>query len=52
MAGSRRRGTAAASLARTAAFEPLHIVGGRVYGVAEGEMYVQRVEAYRVEDGR
>jgi hypothetical protein len=30
-------------------FEPLHIVGGLVYGVAVDSMLAERVEAYRVE---
>lgn len=35
-----------------AGFEPLRIVGGVIYGIAEDEMHVQRVEAYRAEQGR
>lgn len=35
-----------------ASFEPLRIARGLVYGIAEDEMYVQRVEAYRVEEER
>jgi hypothetical protein len=35
-----------------AAFEPLRIIDGTIYGVAEDEMHVQRVEAYRAEVGR
>lgn len=35
-----------------AAFEPLRIADGVIYGVAEDEMHVQRAEAYRAEEGR
>lgn len=34
-----------------AGFEPLRVVGGTVYGVAEDAMHVERVEAYRVQEG-
>lgn len=36
----------------SAGFEPLRIVGGVIYGVAEDEMHVQRVEAYRAQEAR
>jgi hypothetical protein len=49
---ARADGTPSAGVRLPAAFEPLHIVDGVVYGVAQDEMYVQRVEAYRVEEGR
>jgi hypothetical protein len=45
-------GTSLGAVRLPAAFEPLRITGGLVYGIAEDEMYVQRVEAYRVEEGR
>lgn len=45
-------GTPSDDVRLPAGFEPLHIIGGLAYGVSEGEMYVQRVEAYRVEEGR
>jgi hypothetical protein len=45
-------GTPSGPLRLPSEFEPLHIVGGLVYGIAEDEMHVQRVEAYRVEEGR
>jgi hypothetical protein len=34
-----------------AGFEPLRVAGGAVYGVAEDGMHVERIEAYRVEEG-
>ncbi|HYR08170.1 MAG TPA: hypothetical protein VEQ60_10395, partial [Longimicrobium sp.] len=49
---TRADGAAEGAVRLPAAFEPLRIVGGVVYGVAEDEMHVQRVEAYRVEGGR
>jgi hypothetical protein len=45
-------GSSAGAVRLPAAFEPLHIVGGLIYGIAEDEMHVQRVEAYRAEPGR
>ncbi|WP_420127423.1 hypothetical protein [Longimicrobium sp.] len=45
-------GTPSDDVLLPAGFEPLHIIDGLAYGIAEGEMYVQRVEAYRVEEGR
>lgn len=49
---TRADGTPMDDVRLPASFEPLYIVGGLVYGITEGEMYVQRVEAYRVEEGR
>lgn len=49
---TRADGAPEAAVRLPAAFEPLRIAGGLVYGVAEDEMHVQRVEAYRAEAGR
>ena len=45
-------GRAAGAVRLPAAFEPVRVAGGVLYGVAEDEMHVQRVEAYRVKEDR
>jgi hypothetical protein len=45
-------GTPVGGVRLPAAFEPLHVINGLIYGIAEDEMHVQRVEAYRVGEGR
>jgi len=48
---TRADGTDAGLLRVPAGFEPVRIAGGVVYGVTTDEMHVERVEAYRVEEG-
>jgi hypothetical protein len=45
-------GRPAGAIRLPGAFEPLRVVDGVLYGVAEDGMHVQRVEAYRVTEGR
>lgn len=50
--GTDASGSLAGGIRLPAGFEPVRVVDGLLYGVAEDEMHVQRVEAYRVEKGR
>lgn len=45
-------GRASGRIRVPAGFEPVRIVGGSLYGVRVDDMHVERVEAYRVEEGR